>query len=71
MTINRTKINDKTKKLVNNKPEEDKKKYCLFFNRFGRCSRGSDCPYVHDKKRVALCPRLFDLSICLLIISLF
>lgn len=31
--------------------------YCLFFNRFGRCSRGSQCSKIHDPKRIALCPR--------------
>lgn len=38
---------------------KDSKQYCLFFNRFGRCSRGDKCPHIHDPKRVALCPRLY------------
>lgn len=46
------------KVFINNKnKQQSEKKYCLFFNRFGRCSRGDKCPYVHDKTRVALCPR--------------
>ncbi len=31
--------------------------YCLFYNRFGRCSRGDECLKIHDSKRIALCPR--------------
>lgn len=38
---------------INNK----NKKYCMFYNRFGRCSRGDKCPYAHDPKRVSICPR--------------
>ncbi|XP_063441303.1 uncharacterized protein LOC134721926 isoform X2 [Mytilus trossulus] len=41
---------DNTKKKV-------AKKYCMFFNRFGKCERGSNCPYVHDPDRVAVCTR--------------
>ena len=33
------------------------KQYCLFYNRFGRCSRGESCKLIHDPKRIALCPR--------------
>ncbi|ORX93742.1 hypothetical protein K493DRAFT_34613 [Basidiobolus meristosporus CBS 931.73] len=32
-------------------------KYCQYFNRFGRCSKGSKCPYIHDPKRVAICTK--------------
>ncbi|CAF0911525.1 unnamed protein product, partial [Brachionus calyciflorus] len=58
MTINRTllksqnNLNEKKNLSLNNK-----KKYCLFYNRFGRCSRGKNCEYIHDPKRVSLCPR--------------
>ncbi|CAC5393196.1 Zinc finger CCCH domain-containing protein 3 [Mytilus coruscus] len=41
---------DNTKKKV-------AKKYCMFFNRFGKCERGSNCPFVHDPDRVAVCTR--------------
>ncbi|XP_052061583.1 uncharacterized protein LOC127701640 isoform X2 [Mytilus californianus] len=41
---------DNTKKKV-------AKKYCMFFNRFGKCERGNNCPYVHDPDRVAVCTR--------------
>ncbi|XP_033755049.1 uncharacterized protein LOC117337998 [Pecten maximus] len=33
------------------------KQYCLFFNRFGKCKRGSKCPYIHDPDKVAVCTR--------------
>lgn len=36
---------------------KDKKKHCLFFCRFGRCSRGDRCQYVHDPEKVAVCTR--------------
>jgi hypothetical protein len=54
-TINAANSNNSKTKLNNNKKE---RKYCLFYNRFGRCSKGTACPYVHDEKRIALCPRL-------------
>lgn len=69
MTINRTKVvkqptatatdtvslkSSSVTKLNNKKA----KKYCLFYNRFGRCSRGDSCTFIHDPKRIALCPRL-------------
>ena len=50
-------------KLVNKIKE---KKFCLFYNRFGRCSRGDTCPFIHDPKRVALCPRSAFLLILVL-----
>ena len=39
---------DNTKKI---------KRYCMFFNRFGKCQRQDKCPYVHDPERVAVCTR--------------
>ncbi|XP_072168979.1 uncharacterized protein, partial [Diadema setosum] len=29
--------------------------YCKFYNRYGRCHRGSKCPYIHDPEKVAVC----------------
>lgn len=26
--------------------------YCLFFNKFGKCNKGADCPYQHDPDKV-------------------
>ena len=51
---------DANKKLNNNNNNKSKARqanYCLFYNRFGRCSRGDQCTFVHDPKRVAVCPR--------------
>lgn len=72
MTINRNKIvkpSSISNKVNNNETAHAKssnqtklnnkieKKYCIFYNRFGRCVRGDSCTYIHDPKRVALCPR--------------
>jgi hypothetical protein len=48
--------NNKT--LSSFKLNNKNKQYCLFYNRFGRCSRGDSCKLIHDSKRIALCPRL-------------
>lgn len=34
-----------------------KQEYCMFFNRFGRCYKGTSCPYKHDPDKVAICTR--------------
>lgn len=34
-----------------------KKKYCMFYNRFGKCNKKGDCPYIHDPEKVAVCTR--------------
>eukprot|EP00736_Rhodelphis_marinus_P001292 Rmarinus@m.6329 len=31
-----------------------KKKYCLYYNRFGKCTR-EKCKLIHDPKRIAVC----------------
>lgn len=31
--------------------------YCLFYHRFGKCHRGSACPFEHNPDRVAICTR--------------
>ncbi|XP_023700492.2 zinc finger CCCH domain-containing protein 3 isoform X1 [Paramormyrops kingsleyae] len=33
------------------------KQYCMYYNRFGRCSRGEGCPFIHDPDKVAVCTR--------------
>lgn len=33
------------------------KSYCIFFNRFGRCNKGTKCAYIHDPEKVAVCTR--------------
>lgn len=37
--------------------KEKKKEYCMYYNRFGRCNRGENCPYIHDPEKVAVCTR--------------
>ena len=32
-----------------------KKKNCIYFNRFGKCHRGDQCPFIHDRTRIAVC----------------
>ncbi|XP_063610831.1 uncharacterized protein LOC134784654 [Penaeus indicus] len=38
---------------------QKRNEYCIFFNRFGRCSKKDqgECPYIHDAKRIAVCTR--------------
>nr|XP_027232336.1 uncharacterized protein LOC113823838 isoform X3 [Penaeus vannamei]XP_027232337.1 uncharacterized protein LOC113823838 isoform X3 [Penaeus vannamei] len=38
---------------------QKRNEYCIFFNRFGRCSKKDqgECPYIHDSKRIAVCTR--------------
>ena len=69
MTINRNKVKQtSSNQILNNsrinsdkKFVKNEKKYCIFYNRFGRCSRGDACQYIHDPKHVALCPRSINL----------
>ncbi|XP_057291114.1 uncharacterized protein LOC130613790 [Hydractinia symbiolongicarpus] len=35
----------------------NKTKYCLFYNRFGKCKRGKKCRYIHDPEKIAVCTR--------------
>lgn len=32
-------------------------RYCLYYNRFGRCSRGDCCPFIHDPDKISICTR--------------
>ncbi|XP_067887514.1 zinc finger CCCH domain-containing protein 3 isoform X2 [Heterodontus francisci] len=34
-----------------------KKEYCMYYNRFGKCNRGDNCPYIHDPEKIAVCTR--------------
>ncbi|KAK7115498.1 hypothetical protein V1264_001353 [Littorina saxatilis] len=36
---------------------KSKKKNCLFYSRFGKCSRGDSCPFLHDPEKIAVCTR--------------
>ncbi|XP_056378873.1 zinc finger CCCH domain-containing protein 3 isoform X2 [Hyla sarda] len=37
--------------------KKEKKEYCMYYNRFGKCNRGDKCPYIHDPEKVAVCTR--------------
>ncbi|XP_029905877.1 zinc finger CCCH domain-containing protein 3 isoform X2 [Myripristis murdjan] len=37
--------------------KKQQKQYCMYYNRFGKCNRGSTCPYIHDPDKVAVCTR--------------
>ena len=51
-SLSQTKLNRKS----------ESKKYCMFYNRFGRCTKIETCPYIHDPKRIAICPRFKKFS---------
>ncbi|KAL9275196.1 Zinc finger CCCH domain-containing protein [Drosera capensis] len=41
-----------------------KKKYCLFFTKFGKCNKGEGkCPYIHDSSKIAVCTKYLN-GIC-------
>lgn len=40
-----------------NKPAS--KKLCIFYTRFGKCSRKERCSYIHDSTKVAVCTRYY------------
>ncbi|KAK2142912.1 hypothetical protein LSH36_898g00023 [Paralvinella palmiformis] len=48
--------------------KDNKKIYCLYYNRFGKCHRGNQCRYIHDPARIAICTRFLrgrcDVSNC-------
>uniref|UniRef100_A0A1A8GU59 Zinc finger CCCH domain-containing protein 3 n=1 Tax=Nothobranchius korthausae TaxID=1143690 RepID=A0A1A8GU59_9TELE len=37
--------------------KKQQKQYCMYYNRFGKCNRGTSCPFVHDPDKVAVCTR--------------
>ncbi|XP_071342614.1 zinc finger CCCH domain-containing protein 3 isoform X2 [Trachinotus anak] len=37
--------------------KKQQKQYCMYYNRFGKCNRGNNCPYIHDPDKVAVCTR--------------
>lgn len=47
----------KRRKNVNSSPGNPSRRYCIYYNRFGRCSRGDKCQYVHDPDKVSVCTR--------------
>ncbi|KAG7488295.1 hypothetical protein MATL_G00033120 [Megalops atlanticus] len=37
--------------------KQQNRQYCMYYNRFRKCNRGQDCPYIHDPDKVAVCTR--------------
>uniref|UniRef100_A0A3Q2PSJ2 Zinc finger CCCH domain-containing protein 3 n=1 Tax=Fundulus heteroclitus TaxID=8078 RepID=A0A3Q2PSJ2_FUNHE len=37
--------------------KKQQKQYCMYYNRFGKCNRGTSCPFIHDPDKVAVCTR--------------
>ncbi|MEQ2202836.1 Zinc finger CCCH domain-containing protein 3, partial [Xenoophorus captivus] len=37
--------------------KRQQKQYCMYYNRFGKCNRGTSCPFIHDPDKVAVCTR--------------
>ncbi|KAG7220029.1 hypothetical protein INR49_000678 [Caranx melampygus] len=44
-------------RLSNARQKKQQKQYCMYYNRFGKCNRGNNCPYIHDPDKVAVCTR--------------
>jgi len=53
-SINRILLAKRHKSYLKQMP----KKHCIFYCRFGRCNQGANCPYIHDKDKIAVCSRL-------------
>lgn len=56
-SIDRLRRKSKQKLATNNQ------KYCMYFCRFGRCNKGSTCPFKHDPEKVAVCTRYVALNL--------
>ncbi|XP_052232675.1 uncharacterized protein LOC127845667 isoform X2 [Dreissena polymorpha] len=60
-------LSPRTRRLINKtvarvgskyrKVNKQPRKYCMYFNRFGKCNRNEKCPYIHDPEKVAVCTR--------------
>ncbi|XP_041863014.1 zinc finger CCCH domain-containing protein 3 isoform X2 [Melanotaenia boesemani] len=37
--------------------KKQQRQYCMYYNRFGKCKRGTRCPFIHDPDKVAVCTR--------------
>ena len=38
------------------------KQYCMFFNKFGKCTKkeAGNCPFIHDREKIAVCRRFLQ-----------
>ncbi|UJR15538.1 hypothetical protein I4U23_002477 [Adineta vaga] len=52
----RYQLRNATKKLTTLR----KKKNCIYFNRFGKCHRGDKCPFLHDRRQIAVCTQFLN-----------
>ncbi|XP_061634036.1 zinc finger CCCH domain-containing protein 3 isoform X1 [Phyllopteryx taeniolatus] len=43
--------------IIRQARQKKQRQYCMYYNRFGKCNRGSSCPYIHDPDKVAVCTR--------------
>ncbi|XP_031558059.1 zinc finger CCCH domain-containing protein 3-like isoform X2 [Actinia tenebrosa] len=48
----------KYKKNVKTKSKSEQ--YCMFYNRFGKCNKGVNCPYIHDPTKIAVCTKFLQ-----------
>ncbi|ESO87815.1 hypothetical protein LOTGIDRAFT_127032, partial [Lottia gigantea] len=51
-------INKSINTIITNKQRKKvNKQYCIYYNRFGKCNRGTLCQYLHDPDKIAVCTR--------------
>ncbi|XP_077439765.1 zinc finger CCCH domain-containing protein 3 isoform X2 [Vanacampus margaritifer] len=43
--------------IIRQARQKKQRQYCMYYNRFGKCNRGSSCPFIHDPDKVAVCTR--------------
>ena len=55
--VNKTVARVAAKYKMDNTKKTHKRKYCMFYNRFGKCNRKDKCPFIHDPEKVAVCTR--------------
>uniref|UniRef100_A0A3Q0RDR4 Zinc finger CCCH domain-containing protein 3 n=1 Tax=Amphilophus citrinellus TaxID=61819 RepID=A0A3Q0RDR4_AMPCI len=56
MSINRTRAVQRSLAIIRHaRQKKQQKQYCMYYNRFGKCNRGTSCPFIHDPDKVAVC----------------
>ncbi|OXA62289.1 Zinc finger CCCH domain-containing protein 3 [Folsomia candida] len=58
-----TRVIQRSKKLLN-KSKRKKNTFCIFFNKFGTCRRGTECSFIHDLRQVLICSRFLGTGSC-------
>lgn len=46
--------------------KKQQKQYCMYYNRFGKCNRGTSCTFIHDPDKVAVCTRYTQMPLSIL-----